>query len=143
MAENAFARLNEATIRSRFDRCQFHLFYGLFQLGINNPRETANEFAKAHSADRSNVYVMMKWARTLYELANDHFRNQEDIYRAYAADCSQLVKKILEFDQDNVEGTELMNDLLSNVRTCGWPIGQLQLIPYSPTVCTPNAVWCD
>ena len=41
MAEKAFDRLKKAKIRNRFDRCQFHLFYGLFQLGINNPHEAS------------------------------------------------------------------------------------------------------
>ena len=111
MAEKAFDRLKKAKIRNRFDRCQFHLFYGLFQLGINNPHEASREFARAHAADKSNVYVMMKWARTLYEIAKDRYQDKNDMYEGYLSDCAQLVQKILGFDADNDEGTKLMNSL--------------------------------
>ena len=110
-AEKAFARLNEARIRNRFDRCQFHLFYGLFQLGIENPNEASLHFAKAHSADRSNVYVMMKWARTLYEIASGHYVDGNDVYKTYVSDCAALVRKILAFNADNSDGVKLMNAL--------------------------------
>jgi tetratricopeptide (TPR) repeat protein len=108
MAEKAFARLSEAKIRNRFDRCQFHLFYGLFQLGIGNPHEASQEFSKAHAADRSNVYVMMKWAQTLYDIALNRYLEGEDIYRAYVSDCTSIVERILNFDPDNSEGVDLM-----------------------------------
>ena len=111
MAEKAVERLRKAKIRNRFDRCQFHLFYGLFQLGINNPQGASQEFAKAHAADRSNVYVMMKWARTLYQIARERYLDQATMYREYALDCARLVQKILEFDPDNEEGINLMNSL--------------------------------
>jgi len=110
-ARKAFERLHEAHIRNRFDRCEFHLLYGLFQLGIGNQYEAAQEFAKAHAADRSNVYVMMKWARTLYELATALRLDGNEVYKIYALDCSRLVQKILEFDPDNEEGVALMNGL--------------------------------
>ena len=111
MAEKAFDRLKEARVRNRFDRCQFHLFYGLFQLGINNPYDASKEFASAHAADRSNVYVMMKWARTLYEIARDRYLDRDTMHEGYVSDCAQLVEKILEFDPDNDEGINLMNSL--------------------------------
>ena len=111
MAEKAFDRLKKAKVRNRFDRCQLHLFYGLFQLGIDNPHEASKEFAKAHAADRSNVYVMMKWANTLYGIARDRYLDRDTMYEGYVSDCAQLVKKILEFDPDNYEGINLMNSL--------------------------------
>jgi predicted Zn-dependent protease len=110
-AQKAFARLNEASIRNRFDQCQFHLFYGLFQIGIGNAHEAAREFAKAHQADRSNVYVMMKWARTLYEIGEARFQDGEDVHKAYLRDCAHVVREILRFDPDNAEGVDLMAKL--------------------------------
>lgn len=110
-AQKAFERLNEASIRSRFDRCQFHLFYGLFYLGIDSPHEAAREFAKAHASDRSNVYVMIKWASTLFDIAKAHYADGEDVYKAYVSDSKQLVQMILRFDPDNRDGIELMNAL--------------------------------
>lgn len=113
-AERAFARLSEASIRNRFDRCQFHLFYGLFQRGIGNVKEAELQFAKAHAADKSNVYVMMKWARALYELATEHYSSGNDVYETYVKDCGMLVKRILGFDTDNREGIALLEDLNRN-----------------------------
>lgn len=110
-AQKAFERLNEASIRSKFDRCQFHLFYGLFYLGIGSPHEAVQEFAKAHASDRSNVYVMIKWAHTVFEIAKVHYADGEDVYKAYVADCQQLVRMILRFDPDNHDGVELLQAL--------------------------------
>ena len=54
---------------------------------------------------------MMKWARTLYEIAKDRYQDRNDMYEGYVSDCAQLVQKILGFDADNDEGTKLMNSL--------------------------------
>jgi len=111
MAEKAFQRLSKAKIRNRFDKCQFHLFYGLFYLGIDNPHEASYQFGLAHAADRSNVYVMMKWARTLYDIATERTLDGDEMHKGYVSDCKRLVQKILEFDPDNPEGVSLMNSL--------------------------------
>jgi tetratricopeptide (TPR) repeat protein len=120
-AQKAFERLNEASIRSKFDRCQFHLFYGLFYLGIDSPHEAVQEFAKAHASDRSNVYVMIKWAHAVFEIAKGHYADGEDVYKAYVADCQQLVRMILRFDPDNGDGVELLQALY---RTFGVTVGE-------------------
>lgn len=110
-AHVALRRLQKAKIRSRHDRCQFHLLYGLFYLGIGDPGAASREFGAAHSADRQNVYVMIKWARTLFEQASELWIEGNDIYQSYADDAAGLTRKILEFDPDNAEGISLMEDL--------------------------------
>jgi tetratricopeptide (TPR) repeat protein len=115
-AEKAFKRLSEAKNRNRFDWCQFHLFYGLFQLGIGNSYEAAKEFALAHKADRANVFVMMKWARTLYDLAMQRYLEGDEVYQQYVTDCGEVVRKILEFDVDNPDGIDLINSLHQQFR---------------------------
>ena len=120
-AEKAFKRLREASIRNRFERCQFHLFYGLFQLAIENRQEALEQFSRAHSADRSNVYVMIRWAKALYDVADEHYLAGNEVYEAHVADCGTLVDKILSFDADNEEGVRLMNALYQRFE---WKIGE-------------------
>ena len=110
-AHVALKRLEKAKIRSRHDRCQFHLLYGLFYLGVGDPDSASREFGNAHAADRQNVYVMMKWARILFEQASESWLEGSDVYRSYADDATRLTRKILEFDPDNDEGLSLMEDL--------------------------------
>ena len=83
-AHVALKQLKKAKIRSRHDRCQFHLLYGLFYLGIGDAGSASREFGAAHSADRQNVYVMVKWARTLFEQASENWVEGNDIYQGYA-----------------------------------------------------------
>ncbi len=111
-AREALARLSKGRIRSGVDRCQFHLLYGLFYLGIGDPHRASEEFAKAHRADKLNVYVMMKWARTLYELGISRWLEADESWKDHLNDCAALVRKILEFDRDNEEGVRLLQQLV-------------------------------
>lgn len=111
-AHEAYKRLKEAEIKSSYDRSQYHLFYGLFYLGIGEKGKASEEFSKAHKADRNNVYVMMKLAKTYFEMATESWIDGDvDIAKTYATDCGEIVKKILEFDHDNVTGRHLQEDL--------------------------------
>lgn len=110
-AHEALRHLEKAKIRTRLDRCQFHLLYGLFYLGIGNRTAANLEFAKAHAADRQNVFVMIKQARTLFELAKELWIDGNDTYVDFVKDCASLVRQILKFDIDNEYGMELLNDL--------------------------------
>ncbi len=110
-AHQVLERLQEAGIKSRADEAQFRLLYGLFYLGIDDLNKASAEFGKAHNADRTNVFVMMKWARTLFDLAVSRFSESDETYKVYVTDCARLVRKILEFDPDNHEGVRLMESL--------------------------------
>ncbi len=110
-ASEALKRLSKAKIRSGADRAQFHLLYGLFFLGIGDNASALPEFSKAHAADRSNVFVMMKYARSLFDLAEERFAESDDSYVDYARQCGTLVRKILDFDVDNREGVRIAESL--------------------------------
>jgi hypothetical protein len=110
-AAKALERLRKAPIRNREDRCQFHLLYGLFFLGIGEVDRAGEEFSKAHAADRNNVFVMMRWARTLLDTAVSRWLDGDPTYRVYAEDCARLTRKILEFDADNAGGVDIMYSL--------------------------------
>jgi hypothetical protein len=65
--------------------------------------------------------VMMKWARTLYDIARGLYLDRDDIYKGYVSDCARLVQKILEFDPDNHDGVTLLNSLH---QTFGFNLGE-------------------
>jgi hypothetical protein len=54
---------------------------------------------------------MIKWAHTVFEIAKGHYADGEDVYKAYVADCQQLVRMILRFDPDNRDGIDLLQAL--------------------------------
>ena len=121
-ARKEFQRLSATRIRNNFERCQFHLLYGLFYAAIDNRSEAARQFETAHRADRANVFVMMKWARTLYDSAVDTYLEGDDTHQTYVKQCAQLVEQILNFDPNNGEGISLMEDLH---RKFGTDVGSL------------------
>ncbi len=45
------------------------------------------------------------------ESDHPHYADGEDVYKAYVADCQQLVRMILRFDPDNHDGVELLQAL--------------------------------
>jgi Tfp pilus assembly protein PilF len=85
-AERALTKFREAGMKSRYDRCQFHLLYGLFYLGIDQSQKASEEFEKAHRLDNANVFVMMKWARTLYDLGQTLYMDGSAAFRDYLVD---------------------------------------------------------
>ena len=110
-AHRALEKLREARIKSRHDRCQFHLLYGLFCLGIGDRSGAAREFGRAHEADRSNVFVMIKQAQTLLDIAVEQWAEGLSSHKEYVADCRDLIRQILKFDVDNEKGLQLMHEL--------------------------------
>ena len=110
-AHKALKKLEGAGIRSRRDRCQYHLFCGLFYLRIKDKDAAIREFKKALSADKQNVFVMMKQARTVFDIAVELWTDGQDTYKEFVDDCANLVRQILRFDSDNAEGKELLADL--------------------------------
>jgi tetratricopeptide (TPR) repeat protein len=104
-------KLNPDTIKSRNERCEFHLFMGLNHLQAGNNSEALEHFFKAHKADRSNVFVMMKWARTHFEMGNSLLSSDSEAYKYHFDQCADIVRQILSFDRDNAEGIELFHHL--------------------------------
>ncbi|MDE0523949.1 MAG: hypothetical protein OXH79_18540 [Boseongicola sp.] len=110
-AHKALKQLEKAKIRNRQDRCQYHLFCGIFYLGIGDKESASREFSHSLKADRQNVFVMMKQARTLFELAVELWTDGQDGYRDLVDDCANMVRQILRFDANNAEGRDLLADL--------------------------------
>ena len=110
-AHKALKKLEKADIRNRQDRCQYHLFCGLFYLGIDDKDAASREFSRALAADRQNVFVMMKQARTLFDIALELWTDGQDTHREFVNDCANLVRQILRFDLENAEGMDLLTAL--------------------------------
>lgn len=107
----ALELLTRARVKSRRDRAQLHLFTGTFYLAINDRLGAAEEFRRGKDADSGNVLIMMKLARTVYDLAVVAYRNADESYRAYLEECKSVTRQILRYDRDNVEGIALLEDV--------------------------------
>ncbi|RLE45106.1 hypothetical protein DRJ22_05050 [Candidatus Woesearchaeota archaeon] len=113
-AHEAYEKLGRVRIKSRFDRSQYHLFYGMFYLGIEEKGKASQEFEEAHKLEKNNVYIMMKLARTYYDMAVESWVDGDlDVAKKYAYDCAALVRKILKFDSDNKAAVDLQIGLYS------------------------------
>lgn len=107
----ALELLTKARVRGRRDRAQLHLFAGSFHLAIDDRLGAAEEFRRGLEADPGNVLIMMRLARTLFELASVAWRNADDTYKAHLDECRSVTRRILRFDRDNAEGIALVEDV--------------------------------
>jgi len=108
----ALARLDPSTAKDRYDRSQVHLFRGLFLLRIGYRERASAEFRSAHEADPRNVFVLLKWSRTLTEIAHDLTVAGEYEASRYSAEHAKTVaEKVLSFDRDNVEALQLLEKI--------------------------------
>lgn len=71
VTEKALADLNPAKARDPFEKCQMHLFRGLFFLNAGIPGKASDEFRLASRADPRNLFVLLRWAESLIEIARD------------------------------------------------------------------------
>lgn len=112
-AAKALELLTKARVKTRRDRAQLHLFTGIFFLRMDDRHGAAEEFRKGLDADSGNVYLMMKLARTLFDLAVIAWRHSDPSYRAFLDECRSVTRRILRFDPDNPEGVALIADVAS------------------------------
>ncbi len=112
VAEKALRELDPLRARDRFERCQGYLFRGLFYLQLDQPENASREFALGHREDPRNVFVLLKWANTLVEMATESTGNGEMEIARYCAEQAQTVaKKVIEFDTDNGEALRILEKL--------------------------------
>lgn len=111
-AKEAFESLSQGKKKRPRDSSQSHLFLGLFYLEIDEPRKAIQEFQSAHRADRNNVYVLIKWAKTLADLA-DQSSEEPEIARGYARDCARIINRILYNSPENDVAQRLQHRLYS------------------------------
>ena len=110
-AQKEFEKRISVKVQNRYDRCLMHLFIGMFYLGSGQAQRANEEFAEAHRADKRNVYVLMRWADNLHNLAKGIWVEEPEIALIYAQQCASLVRQILSFDSDNAVALRLQEAL--------------------------------
>ncbi|RIK77257.1 MAG: hypothetical protein DCC68_17730 [Planctomycetota bacterium] len=112
LAKETLQRLNPTTARDRYGRCQVHLFRALVFLAIGNKGQASEEFAKANRDDPRNVFVLLRWAHTLIELAEDSRADGDDhAARMCAEHAKALADNVLKFHPGNAEALRILERL--------------------------------
>jgi len=114
LAQKTLHELDPRTAKDRYGRCQVHLFRALIYLGIGQAERASEEFSLAHAQDPRNVFVLLRWAKTLIDLARESdSEGEHQAARVCAEHAKSLADNILKFDSDNKEALELL-ELLSD-----------------------------
>lgn len=112
VALKAISELNPDRAKNRHERCQIHLFRGLFMLNIGHKERASEEFSLAHSQDPRNVFVMLRWANALVQIARDSKEDRESEATYLCAEQAKTVAaKVLDFDSDNREALRLLETI--------------------------------
>jgi tetratricopeptide (TPR) repeat protein len=114
LAQKTLQELDPKTAKDRHGRCQVYLFRALIYLGIGQSERASEEFSLAHREDPRNVFVLLRWARTLIDLARvSDAEGEHQAARACAEHAKSLADNVLRFDRNNGEALELL-ELLSD-----------------------------
>ena len=112
LARQTLKDLQPSTARDRYGRCQVYLFRALIYLGIGNPGQASEEFSQAHQADPRNVFVLLRWANTLIDLARDsQSEGEHQAARICAEHAKSLADNVLEFDSSNDQAQSILEVL--------------------------------
>ncbi len=110
--QRTMARLDPQRVKSRHDKAQIHLFRGLFYLNSGNREQASEEFNRAHEADPRNVFVLLRWAAVLIEIARDASgEGEHEASRVCAERAKEVANKVLEFDKDNAQALALLEGI--------------------------------
>ena len=112
VTEKALVDLDPSKAKGLFQKCQVHLFRGLFYLNAGIPGKASEEFKLASRADPRNLFVLLRWASSLIEIARE--AQAEGEYEA-ARNCAEQAKtvseKVLSFDPRNERALKLLERL--------------------------------
>jgi tetratricopeptide (TPR) repeat protein len=112
IAKSAITQLDPKSARDRYGRCQVHLYRALIFMGIGNRSKASEEFSRAHYEDPRNVFVLINWACTLYELALSSRADGDPEAAQYcAAHAKSISDKVLEFNPGNERALQLLETL--------------------------------
>jgi tetratricopeptide (TPR) repeat protein len=111
-AEEAYEKFKMAKPRSAKQRALYNLFYALFLSEVGKKVEANDHFSLAHKYEENNVYIMIKYAESLYTLAVlSKIELNKSLAEEYARKCGDIIRKILAFDHDNGPGNRIRVDL--------------------------------
>ena len=110
-AEEAYKRFRQVSPRSWKQKALYNLFYGLYLLELDKTLEANDHFALAHKYEINNVYIMVKYANTLFKLAFKSKADGEPNAVDFAKRCGQICNEILKYDPKNAIVDSLRVDL--------------------------------
>ncbi len=112
LAQQTLRELKPEKAKDRYGRCQVYLFRALIYLGIGNRERASVEFSKAHKEDPRNVFVLLRWANTLRDLARESKRDEEhQAARICAEQAKEIADRIIGFDNSNEDARQLLEEL--------------------------------
>ncbi len=112
LAKETLRKLNPATARDRYGRCQVFLYRALIFLAIGNKSQASEEFSKANQEDPRNVFVSTRWAQTLLELAYESRKEgDEHAARMCAEHVKSIADSILAFHPGNENALAILERL--------------------------------
>lgn len=121
-ASEAFRRLSAAEVSGSGDRCSLHLYYALFLIRTDQREEANEQFMRAHNADQTNIFVLLKWAENLFELADSGAGEQGDSTDEldgpprFAELCGQRLSEALALSPRNQKARDLQETLYSRFK---------------------------
>jgi hypothetical protein len=120
-AQEAYRRLKQIGTKTREDRCQFHLYYGLFLRDIGDLHHASLQLAEAHRSSVTNVHILRELAATCFELAARAAREgtwvgEESVATGYARQSADAVREILRLDPKNQFALDLQEELFQQFR---------------------------
>jgi tetratricopeptide (TPR) repeat protein len=114
LASETLRRLDPSRARNRYARCQVYLFRALVFIAIGNKNRASEEFSRAHEEDPRNVFVALRWAYTLIELAREsRGGGDEQAARLCAEHAKLIADTVLRFHPGNAQALEIL-ELLSD-----------------------------
>lgn len=114
VTEELLSGLDPRKARNRHERAQTHLFRALIFLNTGHREKASEELSRASKEDPRNVFVLLRWAWTLIDIARDASAEGEHEAARFCAEQAQTVStKALEFNKTNEEALEIL-ELLSD-----------------------------
>lgn len=112
VAQKVLRDLDPNRARNRHERAQVHLFRGLFFISMELRERASEEFSQANLADPQNVFVLLRWAETLFEMAQEAAAETEhEAARVCAERSREVAAKVLGFDSDNAQALAILERL--------------------------------
>lgn len=114
-ASEAFEVFRNARPQKKYEKGHYHLYYGLFLRALDRLAEANDHFEQAFSNESSNVYIMLKYAENLYDLACRHSRNMEaNLMNDCILKCAKMLRRIYDFDPDNESAQDIEANLYND-----------------------------
>jgi tetratricopeptide (TPR) repeat protein len=112
VTDKALVDLDPRKAKGPFQKCQVHLFRGLFYLNAGIPGKASDEFRLASRSDPRNLFVLLRWAKSLIEIARDSkAEGEHEAARNCAEQAKTVAEKVLNLEPRNEEALKILERL--------------------------------